>query len=238
VEVENIMVSRNSQFVGFLFAVSVLVGSVGCATGTAVVATPPPPPPPSTERVLLEDEFDAYNPQWRQVRGQWAVQNGEVRQVRDDPREANAIMYFDPLAISDAEVLTSVRLIDGPTFQTPDQGQVRRQIAGAGLVFRYQDENNYYMFRLAGEEGAVLGKMENGQWHDLANPRAADFSGTPIRSETDYVLRVRVEGNRIQCWIADRAVVNLQDSAFSTGRVGLVTFRTQARFGAVRVTER
>jgi len=219
-----------------------MVGIVACAS----TSTPPPAPPAapvSQDKVLLDDEFSEYRAQWRQVRGQWAVQNGQVVQTRDDPREQNTIMFYDPLTIADAEVTTGVTMLARlPQFQTPDDKELletRRRIAGAGLVFRYQDENNYYMFRLAGEEGAVLGKMQDGQWTDLANPRAADFaSGSRIRVDTEYTLRVRTQGRRIQTWVNNRAVANLEDGTFSTGRVGLAAFRTQAAFSSIRVVER
>lgn len=123
-----------------------------------------------------------------------------------------------------------------------------RRIAGAGLVFRLQDENNYYMFRLAGEEGAVLGKMVNGEWEDLRNPRAIDFLNSNLRySDRLYGLRVRVRGNRIECFITEsvegqvdaveQAVVSIVDTTFSTGRVGLVTFEAKADFLFVKVKE-
>jgi hypothetical protein len=94
------------------------------------------------------------------------------------------------------------------------------------------------MFRLAGEEGAVLGKMVDGQWQDLANPRAADFLSSLIRMDTPYSLRVRAQGRRIQTWVNDRAVASLEDGSFTTGRVGLITFRTQAAFASIKVVER
>ena len=75
-------------------------------------------------------------------------------------------------------------------------------------------------------------------WHELANPRAADFAGTRLRTDVSYRLRVRVAGNRIQCFINDKAVVNLEDDSLSVGRVGLTTFRSQAIFAGLRVSER
>jgi hypothetical protein len=181
-------------------------GALATVAGCLVVACASAPPAPrnpagSRTRLLLEDDFDDYRPQWRQVRGQWAVANGQVLQARDDAREQNTIMFYDPLSVADAEMSTVVRMIARlPQFPTADDRELietRRLFAGAGVVFRYQNENNFYMFRLAGEEGAVLGKMVEAQWRDLVNPRAADFSGTRIQVDTDYTLRVRMEGRRL-----------------------------------------
>jgi hypothetical protein len=224
-----------------------MVAGVSCASNSAPVL--PAPVPQTNEKVLLEDRFAEYRPQWRQVRGQWMVANGRLQQVRDDAKELNTIMFYEPLTIADAEIDTRATMVAQlPQFQVATDDatmQVKRRVAGAGIVFRYQDENNFYLFRLAGEEGAVLGKVVKGEWSELANPRSENFAtpgptfaGTLLRFGTEYGLRVRVQGGRIQCWINDRAVTNLEDPTFSTGRVGLATFRTQAIFTSIRVVER
>ena len=198
--------------------------------------------PVSNERVLLSEDFNTYNPHWRQVRGQWALVGGNLLQARDDARELNSMMFFDPLTVADADITTEVSVMnDMPQIITASDNELltsKRRVAGAGVVFRYQDENNFYLFRTAGEEGVVLGKVIDGQWYELANPRAADFSGLRLKAQTPYKLRVRVVGNRIQAWISDRAVVNVEDSSLGTGRVGLATFRAKAAFTSLRVVEK
>ena len=198
--------------------------------------------PVSNERVLLADDFDSYSPHWRQVRGQWALVGGNLLQTRDDARELNSVMFYDPLTVADAEITTEVSVLyDMPQHLTAGDGGLlnsKRRVAGAGLVFRYQDQNNFYMFRTAGEEGVVLGKVIDGQWNELANPRASDFAGLLLKTDTAYKLRVRVVGNRIQAWIGDRAVVNVEDSSLGTGRIGLATFHTKAAFASLRAVER
>ena len=67
---------------------------------------------------------------------------------------------------------------------------------------------------------------------------AADFAGLFLRTDTPHTLRVRVVGNRIQAWIGDKAVINLEDNSIGTGRVGLATFRSKAAFTTLRVVER
>jgi hypothetical protein len=213
-----------------------------CAAHSEPPRIVPSAPQIFAERVLFEDSFQAYSPQWRQVRGQWGVTAGRLLQTRDDARELNTIMFYDPLIISDADIAANAMMLaDLPVFQTADDAELlktKRAVAGAGIVFRYQDENNFYLFRLAGEEGVVLGKVVHGVWHELITPRAADFAGMRLRPEVSYRLRVRVTGTRIQCWIGDKAVANLEDASLSTGRIGLTTFRSRAAFTSLRVVER
>jgi hypothetical protein len=151
-------------------------------------------------------------------------------------------MFNDSVNVADAEITTEVSILqDLPQIIVASDNELlntKRRVAGAGLVFRYQDERNFYMFRTAGEEGVVLGKVVDGEWHELANPRAIDFAGVLLKSDTHYELRVRVVGNRIQAWIGDKAVANLVDDSLGTGRVGLATFRSKAAFGLLRIVER
>lgn len=230
---------KQLSFVGYVGLMCVSLA----ACGPKQVPQPAAPPAPSNEKVLLNDNFQRSDPRWRQVRGQWGITGGKLSQVRDDARELNAIYFYDPLIVADADItLRGVTMMaDLPQFTTAaDQELLRtkRQIAGAGVVFRYQDENNFYLFRTAGEDGLVLGKMVNGEWHDLANPRAADFAGVLLKMDAPYNLRVRAAGKTIQCWIADKAVASLEDTSFTTGRVGVSTFRSKATFQSIRVVER
>lgn len=237
--------SISHKSLNLAFAVIVAVPLTACASGRGTSPSLRPivvPTPVSSERVLLSEDFNTYDPHWRQVRGQWALVGGNLLQARDDARELNTMMFFDPLTVADAEITTEVSAInDMPQVITAGDDELlrsKRRIAGAGVIFRYQDENNFYMFRTAGEEGVVLGKVIDGQWHELANPRAADFAGLLLKTDTPYRLRVRVVGNRIQAWIGDKAVVNVMDDSLGTGRIGLATFRSKAAFTSLRVVER
>lgn len=203
------------------------------ALGACVEAPPPvvvekpviiETPVKEEAKVIFEDEFNERKNEWKQVRGKWEVENGQMLQARDDPRELNALMYVDEFDVSDVEITTRVSLRGGTS-----------SVSGGGLVFRLRDEKNYYMFRLAGS-GVVFGKMVNDEWTDLANPRAADFRVDGRVGPTEE-LRVRISGNRIQCWVGDDSVVNMVDGQFATGRVGLATFKAEAAFDFIKIVE-
>jgi hypothetical protein len=108
---------------------------------------------------------------------------------------------------------------------------------GAGIIFRMKDRDNFYMFRLAGEEGAVLGKMVNGKWTDLANPRSTDNLPGRVRFSGSnwYRLKVKVYDKRILCYINDSAVVSYEDNEFGLGHFGLCTFKARADFDYIRI---
>jgi hypothetical protein len=212
------------------------------------VATPAPTTMSVAPRSLFYDQFTSVKGEWQQVSGIWETRTdkGLLIQKTDDPRQLNAVRYVQTPRIADATIETAVSIT--PTRPLTIIGDTDAQLArdlryiiGAGLVFRMKDSQNYYMFRLAGEEGAVVGKMVNGEWNDLCNPRVRDFldgSRIGFTEENRYRLKVEVYGNRITAFIDDEPVCRVTDETFSIGNVGVVTFKTPADFDYLKVTNK
>lgn len=168
-------------------------------------------------------------------------ENGCLKQNSEDSRALNAIQYVATPQITNATIKTKTRIkYDRSVAPSPDELRNLRYFIGTGIVFRMVDENNYYMFRLAGEAGAVLGKMVNNKWIDLKNPRRLDFlEGGRIKPNNWYRLKVKVYGNNIQCFINDSPVINYTDNQnpFDVGHFGLCTFKCFGDFEFIDVTE-
>jgi len=198
-------------------------------------------------KTLFYDNFNNRKNEWQQIRGNWRVDTrGFFLQRSADPRSLNSIIYVDHPQAADATYETYVRVKpDLPSTITSSMQDQRllnnvRYIIGAGIIFRMRDANNFYMFRLAGEEGAVLGKMVDGEWIDIANPRSANYLPERVKfSEANwYRLRVDAYGSRIVCYINDSVVASRTDTSFSLGNFGLVTFKTMADFDYFKVYTR
>src|SRR5690349_19364796 len=95
-----------------VFIVSTWAPAIGCASH--------PIASPATARLvsgipasslLFADDFDRYDPRWRQVRGQWSVVDGALRQTRDEVTELNTVFYFDPLTIADADITSEATIV-------------------------------------------------------------------------------------------------------------------------------
>lgn len=193
---------------------------------------------------IFYDNFNFRKNEWQQIRGNWRyISGGFLQQSSADTRHANSIIYVNHPQVANATIETFVRikpiLPRTITSSMQDQRLLNnvRFIIGAGIIFRMSNQDNFYMFRLAGEEGAVLGKMVNGEWIDIANPRSADYLRGRIKFSGNnwYRLKVRCYGNQITCYINDSAVVNAVDTTFGLGRVGLCTFKTSAEFDFIRI---
>jgi hypothetical protein len=234
------------KYANLLLILSAVLLLPGCASAEPQTA---PPAVDTARDVIFYDNFSQIQGTWQQVSGIWETLDGHLIQKTDDPRHLNAIRYIQTPRIADATIETEVRIRpyrpEQWTSSPADEQLARniRYIIGAGIVFRMQDPDNFYMFRLAGEEGAVLGRMIDGQWNepDLCNPRVRDFlegSRIGFRRDNWYRLKVEAYGSRMTVFINGEPVCSAVDATFTIGHVGLVTFKTAADFDYVKVSNK
>src|SRR5205807_1676822 len=88
-----------------------------------------------------------------------------------------------------------------------------------GLVFRYRDENNYYLTRAnALEDNVRLYHVVNGRRRQLAG-----WNGK-VAGQTWHTLAVEARGNRFQVHFDGNPVIDAQDDTFQEpGKVGVWT---------------
>jgi hypothetical protein len=139
-----------------------------------------------------------------------------LAQTSSDPTN-----YRFPLCIYDA---FEARDVDLRVFFKPLSGRVDQ---AAGLVWRYQDTDNYYVVRANALEGnVVLYKVENGKRSDL-KPQGAWFAygkDAPVPLGVWSSLRVVVRSNTFSVWLNGNPLFDVEDETFtSAGRLGLWT---------------
>jgi len=140
----------------------------------------------------------------------------KVRPESDAPSEPNALCQtgeaqFPALALSDEAysdlaMTTSFKPISGEEDQA------------AGLIFRVQDEDNYYIVRTnALEDNVAIFKYVNGRRSEIAS------ESTAVEPGEWQELRVEVTGNKIRALLGEKQVVQATDDEFTSGRAGLWT---------------
>jgi hypothetical protein len=107
----------------------------------------------------------------------------------------------------------------------PVSGEVDR---AAGLVWRYRDENNYYIVRAnALEDNVVLYKVEEGKRTSLApkgTPQGTYGVDREVPSGRWSALKVVVEGPSFTVFFDGEKLFEVEDKTFTgAGRVGLWT---------------
>jgi hypothetical protein len=103
----------------------------------------------------------------------------------------------------------------------------------AGIVFRMQDEKNYYVFRAsAADKNVRFYKMVNGQIGILIGPKV------PVSTGEWHELSVECKGNQIRCLFDGTEVVPwATDNSFSVGKIAFWTKSDSvAHFTDTRIT--
>jgi len=88
-----------------------------------------------------------------------------------------------------------------------------------GVMFRYQDENNYYRFIWDQERNSrALVKNENGQFTILAQ------DSVPYVTGKSYQVKISTQGSLLQVSIDGSPVFSVNDSTFSSGSIALYSW--------------
>jgi hypothetical protein len=148
--------------------------------------------------------------------GRWVV-----RAVAGAPSAPNVLAQEDsdrtdnrfPVAVAD-----SVRLLDVSVSVRckPIGGRVDR---ACGIVWRYKDENNYYLTRANALEDNVC-------WYYVQNGRRVEVKRVNVKvaSGVWHTLRADMRGDHIEVFFNDKKLIDVHDSRFNAaGRVGVWT---------------
>src|SRR5919197_4110272 len=121
--------------------------------------------------------------------------------------------YRFPVAVADAPVLKDLRL---DVHCKPVSGKTDE---ACGLVFRYQDENNYYVTRANALE-------DNVRLYQVVKGRRREFKGWngKVAKQTWHTLAVEARGNQFQVFFDGNRVIEAKDDTFKdAGKVGVWT---------------
>jgi len=121
--------------------------------------------------------------------------------------------YRFPVAVADAPVLKDLRV---EVRCKPVSGNVDQ---ACGLVFRYRDENNYYVARANALENNV-------RLYHVVDGRRRQFAGWngKVAGQTWHTLAIEARGNRFQVHFDGKPVIDAQDDTFKdAGKVGVWT---------------
>ncbi len=121
----------------------------------------------------------------------------------------------DDVALSDVDVSVSFKTISGKVDSS------------GGLIFRYQDKDNFYVVRANSLEGNVVAyKTENGKRSSIGVLGKTEQYGVDITVPHQAWNRLRVvaKGTRFEIYLADTKIFEVEDSTFAgPGKVGLWT---------------
>lgn len=156
--------------------------------------------------------------------GSWVVQKDPTAPSPPNvlaQTDAEPVSYRFPLCIYEGFV---GRDVDISVKYKPISG---KEDQAAGIVWRYQDQNNYYIVRAnANENNVVLYRVENGVRKDLPLVGKGRTYGmkASIPSGEWGVLRIVATGSRFQVFSNGIKLFEVEDTTFPmAGKVGLWT---------------
>jgi hypothetical protein len=152
--------------------------------------------------------------------GRWIVQaegaNRYLAQVdADNTRTRFPVAVVSDLSAADVDLSVRFRPISGRVDQA------------AGLVWRYRDQDNYYIVRAnALEDNVVLYKVENGERTDLPVKGEGRTYGKKAEVPAGQWSRLRVvaNGRLFTVYLNGTRLYDVEDATFThTGKVGVWT---------------
>ena len=152
--------------------------------------------------------------------GKWIVEaegtNKYLAQVDADHTRARfPVAVVNDISAADVDLSVRFRLISGRVDQA------------AGLVWRYRDQDNYYIVRAnALEDNVVLYKVENGKRTDLPVKGEGRTYGkkTEVPAKQWSTLRVVANGRLFEVYFNGTKLYDVEDTTFTQpGKVGVWT---------------
>lgn len=152
--------------------------------------------------------------------GKWIVQaEGSnkflVQTDADSTRSRFPVAVLSDVSAADIDLSVRFKPVSGRVDQA------------AGLVWRYQDENNYYIVRAnALEDNVVLYKVQNGKRTDLPLKGAGRTYGkkSEVPAGQWSTLRVVANGPSFEVFLNGTKLYEVEDTSFrQAGKVGVWT---------------
>jgi parallel beta-helix repeat protein len=171
------------------------------------------------EALFFDDFDDGLADGWTENLGVWSVIAGEYY---TSVGIANSITTVDDLNLSDCTIEVELQLTDSIGFR-------------AGIVFRYIDNEHFYAFAISNEYDVAWMKIYTPQYPLYGYNNESMFANVTISPNTNYTLKVQVQGETLTGFLDDQELVSWTDGNYSIGKVGLLVHRADVYFDDFRV---
>jgi hypothetical protein len=161
-------------------------------------------------------------PEWTSVSSRGRASQWEIRRDGSAPTQPYVfaqlsndsgpdrlpIAILKTMSLRDGEVSVRIKPVSG------------HDVKGGGIVWRYRDENNYYLARASSIEKTVaVYKVQNGQRIPLIA-----MARHEIPANDWSILKVALRGTRFQIYLDHRRILQGWDNTYTGfGQVGLCT---------------
>ncbi|GAB4430779.1 MAG: hypothetical protein OHK0015_16350 [Chloroflexi bacterium OHK40] len=103
------------------------------------------------------------------------------------------------------------------------------EIAAAGVIFHYQDADNFYLFSVSNDRFYTLEILLDNEWTTLV-----DWTESDLINEDRNRLRIETRGDQIALFVNGELLETTVDGTFTEGEVGLAVSSFDQGGGLVR----
>lgn len=186
---------------------------VGTALLTACSLVNPGPDPCNDGGALLQDEFDGERDcGWILYNQGGAVASIEDGALRISTSQPGQIWWSNPgRNFDDVIITTQARQVSGPNDNA------------YGMICRYQNEENFYLFLISGDGYYAIGKYQSGspQVTYLSGDGRFAFSDVINQGVATNQIRASCIGDELSLAVNGLPLATVTDPTFVTGDVGL-----------------
>lgn len=169
---------------------------------------PTPTPSPAAGEVLFQDDFS--NPRsglgsHRSAKSERDYRNGEYVFFVHQP-QLTVFADYKEMEFEDFELTVEARKVSGP-----DDNEM-------GVMFRFQDIENFYLYNISSDGYYQLRKREGGEFTDLVRWTR---TGAIHQGKARNLLKVVCVGEEISLYVNDTLLSVVRDGTFPRGRIAL-----------------
>jgi hypothetical protein len=165
-------------------------------------------PTPTVEMTYFQDDFSNTESGWftgEQTGSRHSYDQAGYRILVDRPNIiawATPALYFKDVSIE----------VDATKVSGPDENLF-------GILCRYQDENNFYLFVIGSDAYYEVGKYKDGAYSVIQDTWG--YSDAIHKGRTTNRVRADCIGSTLTLYVNDLKLVEVGDSEFADGDVGL-----------------
>lgn len=175
-----------------------------------VTATPNPPPPAPEPTVLFRDDFEAEDFAWDPGDGEGVgrfYEGGQFRVLVKTPMTLAWAGHPGLQTMDNFTLEVAATQVDGP-----DDNEY-------GVLFRYQDPDNWYAFLISGDGYFKLcGQFAGEDWSIVNWTQAAAIR----QGQSTNHLRLVADGSQISAYVNGELLAIVPDNTFRRGDINLV----------------
>ena len=163
---------------------------------------------------LLNDNFESGTGNWTVIMGNWNIitDGTQVYHTLSTDNLSRSVAGNASWNNYTAEVKTKVNTWGNPTYWT------------TGIMGRYSDPNNYYLFIYEQPGQLHIRKIVGGTQTTLASKTYT------FNLNTWYTFKASMNGSTLALYVNGNQELSVTDTAFSTGKAGLISVFGDTRF--------